>query len=64
LTFASPLTDPPAFASGVHFYQSDPLLFDAIDGLEKPDKEKHATLLSVEPVRIFFLFIYFLVIEY
>jgi len=41
--------DPPVYASGVHFYQSDPALFEAVDGLSNPDKEKHATLISVEP---------------
>lgn len=44
--------DPPVYASGVHFYQSDPALFEAVDGLSNPDKEKHATLISVEPVRL------------
>lgn len=42
--------DPPIYASGVHFYQSDPSLFEAVDGLDPPNKEKHATLISVEPV--------------
>lgn len=44
------ISDPPAYASGPHFYQSDPSLFDAVDGLTKPDKEKHATLIAIEPV--------------
>lgn len=40
---------PPVFMSAPHFYQGDPSLYDAIDGLH-PEKEKHATFVSVEPV--------------
>ena len=41
----------------MHFYQSDQSLFDAVDGLDLPDKEKHATLISVEPVCCSFFFL-------
>ena len=42
-------SDPPVFMSAPHFYQGDPSLLDAINGLN-PIKAKHATFVSVEPV--------------
>uniref|UniRef100_T1JA91 Scavenger receptor class B member 1 n=1 Tax=Strigamia maritima TaxID=126957 RepID=T1JA91_STRMM len=41
--------DAPVFASFPHFYQADPLLLKTVDGL-KPDPDKHAILLDVEPM--------------
>ena len=42
-------SDPPVFMSAPHFYQGDPSLLDAVNGLN-PIKAKHATFVSVEPV--------------
>jgi len=39
---------PPILMSGPHFYQGDPSLYEAIDGLH-PNAEKHGTYLYVEP---------------
>ena len=41
--------DPPILMSGPHFYQGDPMYYEAVDGL-KPNPEKHGTFLYVEPV--------------
>ena len=32
-----------------HFFQADPKLLDAVDGL-KPDQEKHQMYIDVQPV--------------
>ncbi|XP_065058153.1 lysosome membrane protein 2-like isoform X2 [Rhopilema esculentum] len=40
--------NPPILMSGPHFYQGDPMYYEAIDGL-KPNPEKHGTFLYVEP---------------
>jgi hypothetical protein len=43
------VTGAPAYLSFPHFYQADPALLDAIEGL-KPNKEKHQTYFLIQPV--------------
>lgn len=38
----------PAYLSFPHFYQADPALLDAVEGL-KPEKEKHQTYFLIQP---------------
>lgn len=42
-------TGAPAYLSFPHFYQADPALLDAVEGL-KPEKEKHQTYFLIQPV--------------
>lgn len=44
-------SDAPVYVSNPHFYQSDPKLLEAVEGL-KPDKEKHQSYFKIQPVRI------------
>jgi hypothetical protein len=39
----------PAYLSFPHFYQADPALLDAVEGL-KPDEGKHGTFFLIQPV--------------
>jgi hypothetical protein len=49
-TFCAPAhTGAPAYLSFPHFYQADPALLDAVEGL-KPEKEKHQTYFLIQPV--------------
>lgn len=43
------LVDIPAAVSQPHFYNADPSLLNEVDGM-KPDKEKHRTILAMNPV--------------
>ena len=43
---------PPFVASSPHFYNGDPLLSQALN--LAPTKEKHATFVDIEPVRVFY----------
>lgn len=38
------------YISHPHFYQADPRLLDAVEGLE-PDKDLHQTFFKIQPVR-------------
>lgn len=41
----------PVFVSNPHFYQADPSLLDAVEGL-KPNKTLHDTFFKIQPVRL------------
>jgi hypothetical protein len=57
-------TGAPAYLSFPHFYQADPALLDAVEGL-KPEKEKHQTYFLIQPVSYMIDFIsYHSVIAY
>ncbi|XP_066990954.2 scavenger receptor class B member 1 [Anabrus simplex] len=40
--------DAPVYLSNAHFYQADPALLDAVEGL-KPEKEKHESYFMISP---------------
>lgn len=48
------IEDIPAAVSQPHFYNGDPSLLEEVDGL-KPEKEKHQTILAINPVKAHFL---------
>lgn len=43
-------TGAPVYISNPHFYQSDPSLLEAVEGL-KPNKTLHDTFFKIQPVR-------------
>lgn len=47
--FFSPHPEAPMFLSHPHFYNADPALVDAVEGLH-PSKDQHALFLDVHPV--------------
>lgn len=47
----------PVFVSNPHFYQADPSLLDAVEGL-KPNKTLHDTFFKIQPVSFEYLQLY------
>lgn len=47
----APCADIPTSVSLPHFYNSDPSLVNEVEGI-KPIKEKHESLIVMQPVRI------------
>jgi scavenger receptor class B, member 1 len=53
--FLNLFLDIPVAASFPHFYNSDPSLINEVEGL-KPIKEKHESIIIIQPVKINLLF--------